>query len=460
MANISFITQAHLDSIRAKVAVSSKDSSLVERTRLKELSDERATQWPNTLTAQRARKERALQEKLAAEEAERVEVDRDEAQLRAEARRIQIERANKILFDETDRVKGFHSKLLLSDVMKENEGQLVQKRGMAVLRRAQEAAFVEQQRQALEAAEAAELAKMEAARQRALAQKAIQLQQLEDLKSRILRERAEDRREGAETKLHAEEEVEELRQKEVARMARARQLTHDTMKANDVLQGFKREEVRRGVEQDIAIEAYSKKKAELTAARERKAVEKKALQDAQRQKIADAMAANYLDWHAKEDTRLALDVAQADAKAAADEAARRRHIAERNAATHLSRQAQLALKRDTLAAEKAAEGEYLDSCRVRSQELKQEEQEEGQDRLKRGKALEAFQLRQAQMKARRAAQEKIDLLQEAALVQLSLAEQEDIFQQYAAVCIQEYQLQGKSSVPLELHLRKKLDSFS
>lgn len=79
-----------------------------------------------------------------------IQVDRDEAELRAEARRIQIERANKILFDETDRVKGFHSKLILSDVMKENEGQVVQKKGMAVLRRAQEAAFVEQQKQALE----------------------------------------------------------------------------------------------------------------------------------------------------------------------------------------------------------------------------------------------------------------------------------------------------------------------
>lgn len=55
------------------------------------------------------------------------------------------------------------------------------------------------------------MVKMEAARQRALAQKVIQLQQLEDLKSKILRDREEDRREGAETKLHAEEEVEELK---------------------------------------------------------------------------------------------------------------------------------------------------------------------------------------------------------------------------------------------------------
>lgn len=54
----------------------------------------------------------------------------------------------------------------------------------------------------------------------------------------------------------------------------------------------------------LFLAAYSKKKAELMAARERKVVEKKALQDAQRQKIADAMAANYLDWHQK--VRLAL----------------------------------------------------------------------------------------------------------------------------------------------------------
>ena len=57
----------------------------------------------------------------------RPQIDTQEAELRAEQRRIQIERANKILFDETDRVKSFHSKMLLSDVMKENE-QLVEVR--------------------------------------------------------------------------------------------------------------------------------------------------------------------------------------------------------------------------------------------------------------------------------------------------------------------------------------------
>lgn len=78
------------------------------------------------------------------------QLDRQEAEIRAEQRRIQIERANKILFDETDRVKGFHSKMLLSDVMHENEQLKEIKRQIEVLKRAQEQAFVEQQRQALE----------------------------------------------------------------------------------------------------------------------------------------------------------------------------------------------------------------------------------------------------------------------------------------------------------------------
>ncbi len=59
------------------------------------------------------------------------QLDRQEAELRAEQRRIQIERANKILFDETDRVKAFHGKMLLSDVLAENTQLQVRPHGRA-----------------------------------------------------------------------------------------------------------------------------------------------------------------------------------------------------------------------------------------------------------------------------------------------------------------------------------------
>ena len=41
-----------------------------------------------------------------------------------EKRRMAIERANKMLYDDSDRVKSFHANLLLSDVLKEREAQI------------------------------------------------------------------------------------------------------------------------------------------------------------------------------------------------------------------------------------------------------------------------------------------------------------------------------------------------
>lgn len=49
----------------------------------------------------------------------RAQADRQEAIVRAEQRRMAIERANKVLFDATDDVKALHSKLLLSEVSKQ-----------------------------------------------------------------------------------------------------------------------------------------------------------------------------------------------------------------------------------------------------------------------------------------------------------------------------------------------------
>lgn len=45
-----------------------------------------------------------------------LQADRQEALVKAEQRRMALERANKMLFDETDDIKALHSKLQLSEV--------------------------------------------------------------------------------------------------------------------------------------------------------------------------------------------------------------------------------------------------------------------------------------------------------------------------------------------------------
>ena len=94
-----------------------------DRTRLHELSNSRKAKWPNTIEALREKKDKMKQDKLDAEEKLRVEIDREEAALQAEKRRFAIERANKMLYDSTDRVKSLHSKLMLADVMEERSAR-------------------------------------------------------------------------------------------------------------------------------------------------------------------------------------------------------------------------------------------------------------------------------------------------------------------------------------------------
>lgn len=79
------------------------------------------------------------------EQGSHLQIDEEDAEERAELRRKQIEAANKMLYDDTDRPKAFHSKLLLSDVMQERVVQMDYAKQIKSLKRAQDDAFLVQQ---------------------------------------------------------------------------------------------------------------------------------------------------------------------------------------------------------------------------------------------------------------------------------------------------------------------------
>jgi len=74
-----------------------------------------------------------------------LQIDEQDAEERAELRRRQIESANKMLYDDTDRPKALHSKLLLSDVMHERVAQMDYAQQIKALKRQQDDAFLVQQ---------------------------------------------------------------------------------------------------------------------------------------------------------------------------------------------------------------------------------------------------------------------------------------------------------------------------
>lgn len=74
-----------------------------------------------------------------------MQIDEQDAEERAELRRRQIDSANKMLYDDTDRPKALHSKMLLSDVMHERVAQMDYAQQIKALKRQQDDLFLLQQ---------------------------------------------------------------------------------------------------------------------------------------------------------------------------------------------------------------------------------------------------------------------------------------------------------------------------
>ena len=77
-------------------------------------------------------------------------MDREEAAQRAAERQLLLQRATKMLHDESDKVKKLHGRLLMSEVIAQNKALVAHKGRVAALRAAEEAEFVKGQRRALE----------------------------------------------------------------------------------------------------------------------------------------------------------------------------------------------------------------------------------------------------------------------------------------------------------------------
>lgn len=329
------------------------------------------------------------------------------------------------------------------------------KKQIDTMRKAQDAAFVEQQKQALDLAETAELRKFALERERALQQKDVQMRQLEDVKTKIIAERVETKREGALLKQRAIEEAKEQRRKEIERREKAQELTNAVTAANQTLQAFKAKDLERQKEAERAMEEYARKKQETIMERERVLKERQAAKDAERQRVADAIERNYNEWMAREKARMDKDEAKAKAASAADDSSRKQRIRDTIADLDASNRAQLAAKAAAKTRWKAMEAAEASEWTSRLAELKMEEQQDARDRLDKEKRLKQFHLRQAEMKARKKAQQRIEELQEVAQIHMSVHEQEEVFRQYAEEWIGEYRRLGKNTAPMVTYINKK-----
>ena len=405
----------------------------------------------------RENKEAARAAEAEAEESARRAVDRAEASARAEARQRQIARANKMLYDETERVKSFHSSLLLSDVLSEREAQIEHAARTRSLRAKHEAQFVSEQTRAVAVAESAEAIKAGERRRRAAEFRDGQLGQIDELRKQAEAARALDREEGAMIRRRAlEEEAEKAREK-AERKARALADAAATARAEEALALHRAAEAEKTRRFESATEEFARRK-ELTnlarAAREKaKREEQQAKRDVIVASMERALAARARAGHG--DVR---EGGGGEGGGGGGARARARRGARRRPGDGAPKQA--AAARDPSRGARRARAEEMAETarwRERSAELEREEAATAAARRATHADVQAARVRQMRRKQAKAAFERDVELEDAARAQRAVEEDDALFRHYAETCVDEWARQGKSTRPMEVELAKPRD---
>lgn len=388
-------------------------------------------------------------EKLAKEEAERVEIDKQEEALQRKLRIDAIKRANRILYEQTDKMKGLRSAQIYTDVLADRIEQIEEKKikGEWV-----NAAGGEYHKIIMrDIAKAKKDEEEKAAKRKALlAENAVlQKEQLENLRKRYIARMDQEDEEGRLILAKSEQELVEDAEKAAERALQARLAAEEMGIANQNLKAMRLELRQQEAAEEVKRQADLRHKEEMAVARKRLEAKRFIERQNMRQKMIDraceqlAAADNahneVMDKQAqaardKEDADLAARQAKRD-KAKADielsrqqQLNRRRELRERDAKEEAERQR---LYHEKVAAMDKAEAEKMLAAQQRARE--QRECVEAQ-------AMEKNILRDAERESK---------LREDAQTRAVLDEDDERFQRIAAGILAEAKAAGKNTVPIE-----------
>jgi hypothetical protein len=89
-----------------------------------ERSRARTKHWPNTIENMRTKRIEDRYRALEEAELERRRIDEEEEVFNQQKRRQALEHAAKKMYESQDKVKAFHSKMLMCDVLQERDAQI------------------------------------------------------------------------------------------------------------------------------------------------------------------------------------------------------------------------------------------------------------------------------------------------------------------------------------------------
>jgi hypothetical protein len=417
-------------------------------------SQARAKTWDNTLEGSRRKKAEDKRKKFEAEELERQKVDAEEAKIQLDQRKATIDRANKLLYDESDRMKSFHSKMMVCDVLAEREAQVALKDELKKLEHVREDRFLEMEKQNYRKMLEREMKEKETKEELSRLASRAQKEQLAEYKEKKFREIEDQMLEGELLRRKAVEDLEAERKAERKRRGMAVQALSETQKANEYLKQIKAEDALRQQREEEKIQGYAQRKEKLLELRKQKEDEVFQQKQASRNAMIEAQARRLAEMASDEDQRIERQVAE---KEEADENKRLKKEAARQRweeDIQKSRVQQIQRKQNEREREKAEDAETAKFLQEWCKVLDRQEQEEVELKNQANRKLSQEHKKMVEIGRRKLEQDK-SLEGEVALRAKRAIEADTIeFHSYAENCIRDYSAEGKNVIPLIKELRE------
>ena len=255
--------------------------------RLKQISQTKAKQWPDSIEMAKKTRLESRQKIFFEKEMEKRKIDEEEKRFQEMQKKIIVERANKLLFEQQDSVKSFNSKLLYSDVLKERD---IQKE---ILNRKKDTErFIENkwhdlEKEKMREFDMKEIIKQEEENEKKREQIGTINGQFHEFKIRKVKEYQDKVVEGEIIKLAAKRALEEEKRKEEERRLKAKQQQEEFKRANENLKIQKENKKQHEKEEEKRIEEFAIKKQQMVDLRKRKEIENFQNKQGERQKLID-----------------------------------------------------------------------------------------------------------------------------------------------------------------------------
>ena len=408
------ISRRELYNIQQMVAPPEERETIWDRKReLQKKSNDKVAGWPNTLAARRAHKEAARSIRLANLEAGRRVNDKKMAEDRALDRQRRIDRANRTIYERTDRMKVLKSKRMTTDVLKHRAIQIRQQNQFSTIDTEIEKLWhAETIRQCAEydKKETTAAAKIRA-RDKEIA--VIQTKQLEDYKDRYITQLLAERDEGVEIAKQAVLGAEKDRQRDLDERAAAKKNMMDTLAGNEALKAMQAKFAEKIAKEDAAIAKYAKDKEDRVRMRREREQQQFDRAQAKRQAIIDKAVEMMSHATNVEEVRLAnqqAEFARKEEDAFRLKAEKQRLMKE---AIDESRRIQVEMRQKKVVADQKMADEMGARWKARNVQLDNEERSDRKDQYSRAKQHQRFLLEQAREKRQAEDEIKEQLLRDA-----------------------------------------------